>query len=495
MNAGMNRDGDALQAGLHAADGAAPPDNVKLSRAVLGAADITFMVVAVAAPVAVVVGTMPLAFALGNGQGVAGTFILVAIAMTLLAVGYVRLVPQIPNAGAFYAIIAAAFGRVCGLAAAYVALLSYVALCTATLGALAFFTSDLLARTWDVTLSWTACALIVLVALAALSYYRVTLTAHILGAALVAEVLLILVLDMAIFMHNGWRLPMAAVAPSSVFAPGFGIAAIYAFNSCIGFEGTAIYQEEARDREKTIPRATFAFIVIVVTFYVFTAWCLAAASGGAHVGALAGRDPGHFVFMISLRHLGKAAEFVLSVLVVTSAFAAVLGMFNNSARYVFALARDGVLPAPLARTHAVYGSPFLAGLPVLLVMAGLIAGFSLAGLDPLLSLATSLTGIGSVGLMVLLALTGFAIPTFFGQRGQSGLVITLCPALSGIMISVASVLSVMNYSALTGSQSRLVNSLPVVLVLIALVGAAQAIWLKFRAPEHFRRIGSAVVDN
>ncbi|MFZ2980185.1 MAG: APC family permease, partial [Sphingobium sp.] len=136
-----------------------------LSRGTLGAADITFMVVAVAAPVAVVVATMPLAFALGNGPGVAGTYVLVAVAMTLLALGYVKLVPRIPNAGAFYAIIAASFGRVWGLAAAYVALLSYMCLCAATLGALAFFTSDLLARSAGITVSWAVCAMLALVVL------------------------------------------------------------------------------------------------------------------------------------------------------------------------------------------------------------------------------------------------------------------------------------------------------------------------------------------
>ena len=38
----------------------------------------------------------------------------------------------------------------------------------------------------------------------------------------------------------------------------------------------------------------------------------------------------------------------VSLLVLTSSFAAVLGLFNNSARYLYALGRDGVLPRSLA---------------------------------------------------------------------------------------------------------------------------------------------------
>ncbi|MES1985909.1 MAG: APC family permease [Pseudomonadota bacterium] len=464
-----------------------------LSRGTLGAADITFMVVAVAAPVAVVVATMPLAFALGNGPGVAGTYVLVAVAMTLLALGYVKLVPRIPNAGAFYAIIAASFGRVWGLAAAYVALLSYMCLCAATLGALAFFTSDLLARSAGITVSWAVCAMLALVVLTALSFYRLTLTASILGVALAAEVLLILVLDISILVQNGGSLPIVAVSPGAVFAPGFGIATIYAFNSCIGFEGTAIYQEEARDRERTIPRATYAFIVVVAVFYVFTAWCLTAAAGAASVKEVAGRDPGHFVFSVARDHLGQTAETILACLVITSAFAAVLGIFNNSARYLFALSRDGVLPQRFAQVHPKYGSPFAAGLPIVIVMVIVVLGFWLAGLDPLLSLATALTGIGSVGLMALLALTGFAIPVFFRNQKSQKLSTTFLPAIGGIMITFATVFSVLNYSALTGSTSPLINSLPLLLVVAGLVGAGQALWLKAKRPNDYDRIGNTVM--
>lgn len=475
-------------------DGATSPSDANLSHGVLGAADITFMVIAVAAPVAVVVATLPLAFALGNGSGVAGTFILVAIAMTLLAAGYVKLVPQIPNAGAFYAIIAASFGRLWGLAAAYVALISYVALCCATLSALGFFTSDLIQRMAGISLSWTANSFIWLAILTALSYYRITLTAKLLGLALVSEVILIVFLDFAIISQNGWRLPLEPIMPQTVFAPGLGIAAIYAFNSCIGFEGTAIYQEEARDRERTIRRATYAFIAIIAIFYVLTAWCLATAAGAEGVAAAAARDPGHFVFAVALRHLGRTAEYMLSILVVTSAFAAVLGLFNNSARYIFALARDGLLPAPFARTHRRFGSPFLAGLPVIALLIVTVIGFTAAGLDPLLSLATSLTGVGSVGLMILLAMTGFAIPVYFRKQGQSGVVNSLLPALGGLMTAVAAGLSVLNYEALTGSTSPIINRLPLILIVVAAAGTAQAIWMRANRPEVFRRIGTTVIE-
>lgn len=464
------------------------PHEHALSGGVLGTADVTFMVLAVAAPMAVVVATMPLAFALGNGAGAAGTYLLAGIAMGLFALGYVRLLPHVRNAGAFYAIISIAFGRIAGLVSAYIALVSYVSLCAATLGALAYFGSDLAVRA-GTSFHWGFLALGVIAVLALLSYYRIDFTAKILSVALACEVLAILILDGAILMSSRSGNAMAAFDPSVIFAPGLGVSAIYAFNSCIGFEATAIYKEEARSPEVSIPRATYIAIAMVCLFYVFTAWCFTAGAA-PDVAKVAAADPGHFVFGLARAYIGPFGEELLSALVVTSAFAAVLGLFNNSARYVFALARDGVLPLALSRTRRSNGAPFAAGLPVIVILVLVVSGFAIVGLDPLLSLTTSLTGLGSVGLMALLSLTAFAIPAYFRGKGNISLTL-IAPGLAGLMLVTGTVLSVTNYPVLTGSDSRLINSLPWLLVALAVAGLVQALWLRRHAPAIYVRIGSS----
>src|SRR6185295_11062091 len=115
----------------------------RLSSGVLGTSDIVFMVMAAAAPMGVVVTLLPMAFAFGNGGGVPGTYLGAIAAMLLFAIGYVRIIPFVQSAGAFYAYIAASVGRTCGLSAAYVAAVSYFALSASTLAAMAYF-SELL---------------------------------------------------------------------------------------------------------------------------------------------------------------------------------------------------------------------------------------------------------------------------------------------------------------------------------------------------------------
>lgn len=472
------------------------PVSGTLSRGVLNTAELVFMVMAAAAPMAVVVALMPMAFAFGNGAGVPGTYACAVVAMLLFAIGYVQIIPHVRNAGAFYAYISASFGRTFGLAAAYIAAISYFSLCCSTLGALAFFSSELCARVSGVNTRWELWAALSIVLVSFLAYRRITLAAAILSFALIAEIVLLALLDIAIVHEQGFgMLSLRSFSPTTIFVPGIGIAAIYAFNGLIGIEGTAIYQEEAKDRDRTIPRATYLSVLAIGSFYVLTGWCLVIGVGNdAAISGIARSDPGHFVLGQITHYMGNWAADTLSVLVVTSAFAAVLALFNNAARYLFALARDGVLPQRLARTHPRYHSPHIASgaLTVLLVLV--FAFSSLAGLDPLTTIATALVGVGSVGLMALLAITSLGIPVFFARRGTWGFTYTLAPTIGGCLIVAATLVAVQNYSAITGVTSPAINNLPFGLLLVAAAGIIQATWLSKRRVNTFNRIGSNRVE-
>ena len=185
--------------------GATGPDERagRLASGSLGPEHITFMVLAAAAPMAVVVAIMPIALALGNGVGTPGMFLLAALSLLVFSFGYVRAVPYVRNAGAFYAYIANGLGRPAGLVAAYVALVGYNSLAAATCGALAFFASGTANDLLGISLTWPVWAAIFIAIVAVLSFRRITLTARLLGVALVAEVIMVLLLAAAILVDQG----------------------------------------------------------------------------------------------------------------------------------------------------------------------------------------------------------------------------------------------------------------------------------------------------
>lgn len=461
----------------------------------LGTGDIIFMILACAAPMGVLAGIIPLAFAFGNGAGMPGTQLMISAVMVLFAVGYVRMIPHVRNAGAFYAYIAVSLNKEAGIAAAYTAVVAYICAAASVLGAMAYFASDLLQTAFGVQTPWVLWAALGVAVISWLGYRKITMAAKVLAIALLLEVGLILIIDVLILYDTGWAgLDFSSFTPGKVFAPGLGIAVIYAINGCIGFEATAIYQEEAVDRARTIPRATYGAVLVLGTFYVLSAWCLVLAETPERIQQVAAADPGRLVTGIAFRYLGGFGREALNLLTVTSLFAAALGFFNNIARYFFALSRDGLIPAALGRVHTVHGSPYNACRLLTAILSTIIALFAIAGLDPLLNLATSLSSMGAVGLEILLTITSLSIPIFFARRGEYSLGKTLAPLLSGVIIGTATVLSLANYQALTGTTMVIVNALPLLFLVTAFAGIAHGAYLRRKAPATYARVGTTQVE-
>jgi amino acid transporter len=126
----------------------AASDRPHLESNQMGVADIVFFVLALIAPVGVVVSLTTLSIAFGAGAGTPGVYVIAGVALALFAVGYVRMSRRITNAGAFYAYISRGLGRTAGTAAAYVAVVAYNAAAIGVLGALAFSPTCRSATCW-----------------------------------------------------------------------------------------------------------------------------------------------------------------------------------------------------------------------------------------------------------------------------------------------------------------------------------------------------------
>lgn len=444
----------------------------------MSVADILFFVLAAIAPVGVIVAITALSVALGDGGGVPSTYLIAGVVLCLFAVGYVRMTHHVTNAGAFYAYISRGLGRTAGAAAAYVAVVAYNAATIGILGSLAYFAHVSFAGVLHVDLAWQWWALIAFLLVAVLSYREVTLSAKVLGVALAAEVVVLLALDLGVLVEKGFHgFSLDAFSPRLVFSSGFGVGMMLAFGSFIGFEATAIYAEEAKDRARTVPRATYIAVGAITIFYLFTTWAVVSAYGVHEARAAALKDPAAFAFAAEDRYVGRFALDAMQVLVVTSLFAAFLAFQANTSRYHFALARDGLLPRRMARTHPHYGSPLGGSIPQLALTAIVTIGFALAHQDPYLRMSASLYGMGLLGIVALMAATSFATIRFFRthRTGEPFVATLICPLLGGVGLAAALVLMVVNYSTLTGSTLSWINDLPWLLVAALAVGVVTAL--------------------
>ena len=211
-------------------------------------------------------------------------------------------------------------------------------------GALAYFASQTSAS-FGVHVSWQVWALIAYAIVAVLAYFEVTLSAKVLGLALAAEVLALLVFDFAVLARNGFHgFSLDVFKPSVVFAGGFGLSLMLAFGSFVGFEATALYGEETRNPRRSVPRATYISLALITVFYLFTSWAAISSYGVHHAQAAAAANPPMFIFAANAKYVGGFTTNAMQILVVTSLFAAFLAFHCNTARYHLALSRDGLLP-------------------------------------------------------------------------------------------------------------------------------------------------------
>lgn len=169
------------------------------------------------------------------------------------------------------------------------------------------------------------------------------------------EVAVVVVFDTFVFSDDGPEGVATAPFTADAFAGGgFGLAMLYAALCFIGFESSAIYREEAKDPETTIPRATYLAVTAIGIFYMVSAWALLTALGPKGVeAARAGGDVSKMFNDRAAQYVSGAVPDIVTVLVITSTFACLIATHNAVARYGYSLGRDGVLPrrfgqAPLA---------------------------------------------------------------------------------------------------------------------------------------------------
>ncbi|MET1043699.1 MAG: APC family permease [Microbacteriaceae bacterium] len=402
----------------------APPQSAapRRLRGSLGVASIVFIVVAAASPLGVIGGPVPLGIAFGNGAGFPFIFIVVTAVLLLFAVGFTNATPFVKSAGAFFAYVEKGLGRGPGFGAAFAALLSYLALEAGVYGLIGPGANALLQSYGLPDIPWWLYAAVAFVVVTALGYFNIALSGRVLGVLLIAEVAIVLVLDAVVIFSGGGPEGYSSgiLSPADIVSGAPGFAILFAILSFVGFEATAVFRDEARDPQRTIPKATYISLILIGVFYALSSWVLISANGESTIVQNATDNAGSILATTTEQYLGVAGGHIIQVLFVTSLFACILSFHNIGSRYVFTLADRGALHRSLGQAHARHGSPALASIATSSVVAVLVAIAVLLQLDPITQLYTWLGGISAVGIMLLLVLTSASVLLIF-RRNDHGL--------------------------------------------------------------------------
>lgn len=465
----------------------------------LGVWSIVFTVTAFAAPLLVVVGLMPSVVAF-SGYQIVPAYALISIILLLFAVGYATANRYLPRPGGFYAYVVAGLGKRIGLGGGFMTILGYLGLLLTTWIALGVYARQLVVDTFNgPDIPWYVWSLIGVGITAILGFVHVELSAKVLGIAMLLEVLLVLAFDAFAFASGGPDgIPAGQFVTSGFEGGAFGLALLFGVLCFIGFESAALYREEARDPEKTIPKAIYTSVIVIGVFYVLSAWALLTALGTEGVANAGEANLATLFGETAALYLGSAIPNIINVLVVTSTFACLLASHNALTRYGYSFGKDGVLPASLGRVHPKFNSPYISSTVIAIISAITVVilaaatGFESEGTNAF-TVYVRANGVAAIVVVAVVCLVSVAIITFFAKnkfdmqrRAWKTLV---APLLGLIGMLVVFALSIANADSLIGMGPNVSPWLTLVIPAVFLAGVLYAAYLANAKPEVFARIG------
>nr|QGW61351.1 hypothetical protein ICEMyc226_00319 [Mycolicibacterium sp.] len=460
----------------------------------LGIFALVCTVLAFNAPLGTIAGVMPVAIGLGNGAGAPIFYLVGAAIMSLMAIGFIKMSRYIKNSGGFYSFVTAGLGREMGLGTAFLATSGYI---VQTLGSMIFGGVALNGLVSGVLkgphIPWWLYALASVLVIGVLGYFRLDVSAKVLTFLLGAEILFVLAYDAVIVFHGGATgLDVSSsLSISTIFSGSFGVALLIGVMGLGGFEATVVFREEVRNPERTVAISTYLFIAIVGIMYGLTCWVMVQAAGSRSAQAFYAADPAGNLLATVRTYLGTVSYDLINVLLNTSILAASLALHNISARYVYNLGRDRILPQFFGAAHVRHDSPYRASVLVsLLVGGGVLLAVALR-VDENFFFAQLLGAFG-YAFMIMLLITTAAVAVFLTRLKAPETNLwhrLIAPGLAFIGVGAVLVLATMNLDVLFTAPKSTTYVIVAVMYSTVVLGVVVALILKRVRPETYARIG------
>lgn len=321
---------------------------------------------------------------IGEVAGHAGSyapwsFVLAAAVMALTVASYAELSTRFPvSAGEAAYVMAAfrspAFATLVGLLTVAIGVISSAAVALGSAGYIQQF----------IPLPQFVIALAVLAMLAGVAAWGILESVLLAGLFTIIEVGgLLIVIAAAVHADLPFAATLTHLPPfDAKLLSGIAFGGLLAFFAFIGFEDLANIVEEARVPHRDIPRAMVLTLVISTILYVLVAAIAVTAVPAERLAASAA--PLSVVF----REVAGISPAAISIIAIVATLNTILAQMTMASRVVYGLARDGRLPAMLARVHPRTRTPMQATMLVTLAIVPLALLVPMTALAEVTALAT-----------------------------------------------------------------------------------------------------------
>lgn len=290
---------------------------------------------------------MPATVAERLGSAAPIAYLVCATLMALIALCFAAAGSRVSLTGGLYAYIDTAFGGFAGFLGGY---LYSVTACLSVASVAAAFggTAGVL---WPAFASGPMRALLLAVlfaALAAVNVRGIKPGIRLIEVITAAKLIPLLFLVVA----GAWSVNLEFLRMSLPTVSQVGQASIVLLFAFVGVEVALTPSGEIRDPARTVPRSILSALAVATSIYL-AVQTVAQGTLGPELPLFKDAP----LVETAGRLFGSGAKLIFLVGMAVSIFGYIAGDMLGTPRALFALARDGVLPAPLVRVHARYRTP------------------------------------------------------------------------------------------------------------------------------------------
>jgi len=459
----------------------------------MGTIALMLTVLAFSAPMAVVEGFIPYTIYFG-GPGATFAFALTTVVLLLFAVGYIAMTRHIPKPGNFYAFISAGLGRATGLGSAFLATTGYICILGGNHVYFGVATSELITSFGGPHTPWLLWSFIGWATVTILGHFHIELSARILMIAMTIEVLVVLIFNAFVIGQGGAEGLSAEPLTLHAFTQGnIAVTLVFTILVFLGFEATALFRDEVRNPNHTVPRATYSAIVFIGILYVLACYAMTMAYG-SQAWEVAKENPIKMFPQAIGLFVHPAFEQLVFFSVIISIFAANLSIHNVSSRYIMNLAADRALPEILAAVHIRHISPYMGSAAAGIFALALVLISYLSKIDATAYYAI-IMGIGAIAIIFTMGLVSFAVAGWFAKHGIPAdtniLKVYIAPIIAGTVLIGTMIYTCLHLDILVGGEPGENNWINFVLLGVFLLGMGIATWFRHKHPQIYGNLGRA----
>ncbi|GAB3016978.1 amino acid permease [Niabella terrae] len=268
------------------------------------------------------------------------------------ALTYAEIGARMPSTGGYYRVFAYAYHPSIAFAINCIILVSNAAsLAAVALVGSEYITGVVFPQATDTTTPEVMVAIVSVIIFYGVNMLGLKMSSRTQNLLMLVKIGLVILLILPVFFAE--TPPLQEISSTASATPGirdyiksFGIGLVAVSFTFGGYQQTINFGDEVKNASRTLPRSIFAGILLIVTLYMLVNYAYVKVIGFENL-----KESKNIAAIMAAQVLGPKAEIILSVLL----FLGVLGYINGSLlsnpRVMYAMSRDGVLPALCGRTN------------------------------------------------------------------------------------------------------------------------------------------------